>query len=92
MTWLEQWRALSARIEGLIRAGEFLVSAFSVNGSDNFEVVRKSFIPELAAVSTEIEQLGKIYADDLPPKASEALQRYIALQSNITQSWSQRNI
>jgi hypothetical protein len=92
MSWLEQWRALAARIEGLIRAGEFLVSAFYVNGSDDFEVVRKSFIPELADVSREIEHLGKIYADDLPPKASEALQKYIALQSNITQIWSQRSI
>jgi hypothetical protein len=89
MTWLEQWRALAARIEGLIRAGEFLVSVFYVNGSDDFEVVRKSFIPELADVSREIEHLGQIYADDLPPKASEALQKYIALQHNITQIWSQ---
>ncbi|MDC4224477.1 MAG: hypothetical protein MPW15_09675 [Candidatus Manganitrophus sp.] len=92
MTWLEQWRALAARIEGLIRAGEFLVSAFAVNSSDDFEVVRKSFLPELTAISTEIEQLGKVYADALPPKAFEALQKYIALQNNITQIRSQRNI
>jgi hypothetical protein len=59
-----------------------------VNGSDDFEIARKSFIPELADVSREIEQLGKIYADDLPPKAFEALQKYIALHCNITQIWS----
>ena len=91
MTWLEQWRALAARIDGLIRAGEFLVSAFRVNGTDNFEVFKHSFLPELVAVSTEIEQFGKIYAGELPQKASEALQKYIALQSGITQLWQGRN-
>lgn len=78
MTWLEQWRALAARIDGLIRAGEFLVSAFRVNGADNFSVLRKSFLPELAAITTEIERLGKTYASELPQQASEALQKYIA--------------
>jgi hypothetical protein len=78
MTWLEQWRALAARIDGLIRAGEFLVSAFRVNGADNFDVVRKSFLPELASITAEIEDLGKTYTSELPHKASEALQKYIA--------------
>jgi len=78
MTWLEQWRALAARIDGLIRAGEFLVSAFRVNSADNFSVLRKSFLPELAAITAEIEHLGNTYASELPQQASEALQRYIA--------------
>ena len=78
MTWLEQWRALAARIDGLIRAGEFLVSALRVNSSDNFDVVRKTFLPELAAITAEIEDLGKTYVSELPQKASEALQGYLA--------------
>jgi len=78
MTWLEQWRALAARIDGLIRAGEFLTSAFKVNSADVFSVVRKSFFPELTAIAIEIEQLGKVYEKDLPQKALEALKKYIA--------------
>lgn len=78
MTWLQQWQALAARIEGLLRAGEFLVSAFRVNSSDVFSVVRKSFLPELTAINTEIENLGQTYASELPPQASEALQKYVA--------------
>lgn len=78
MTWLEQWRALASRIDGLIRAGEFLISAFRVNSGDTFSVVRNSFLPELAAITAEIEHLGKNYASEIPPQASEALQRYIA--------------
>ena len=78
MTWLEKWRALEARIDGLIRAGEFLALAFKVNSADNFNVVRKSLLPELVAISTEIKQLGDVCASELPQKAYEALKRFIA--------------
>lgn len=81
MTWLEQWRDLAARIDGLISAGEFLVSAFKVNSADAFSVVRKSFQPELVAIISEIERLGATYASELPPQASAALQKY------VTQGW-----
>lgn len=82
MTWLEQWRDLAARIDGLIRAGEFLVSSFKVNSSDAFEVVRKSFKPELVAIIAEIKHLGETYASELPQQASAALQKY------VTQDWN----
>jgi hypothetical protein len=81
MTWLEQWRDLAARIDGLIRAGEFLVSAFKVNGADAHGVVRKSFQPELVAIIAEIEHLGQTYACELPEQASAALKKY------VTQGW-----
>jgi hypothetical protein len=78
MVWLEQWKALAARIEGLIRAGEFLASAFKVHSSDEFQVVNKSFLPELEAISEEITELGQTHGSELPPKALEALRRYAA--------------
>jgi len=81
MTWLEQWRDLAARIDGLIRAGEFLVSAFKVNSADAHSVVRKSFQPELVAIIAEIDRLGKTYASELPEQASTALEKY------VTQGW-----
>lgn len=78
MAWIVQWRALAARIDGLIRAGEFLLLAFRVNSADNFSVVEKSFLPELSAINNEIENLGKMHAGDLPPQALDALKKYIA--------------
>jgi hypothetical protein len=77
MTWLQQWRDLAARIDGLIRAGEFLVSAFKVNSADAFSVVRKSLLPELVAIIGEIEELGKTYASELPQQAFVALRKYV---------------
>jgi hypothetical protein len=81
MTWLEQWRNLAARIDGLLRAGEFLISAFKVNSADVYSVVRKSLQPELVAITAEIDHLGKTYASELPQQASAALQKY------VTQGW-----
>lgn len=84
MTWLEQWRNLAARIDGLIRAGEFLASAINamqsdgIRGIDYFDCVKQSILPERDAIIVEIECLGKIYASVLPQQASAALNEYVA--------------
>ncbi len=78
MNWLEQWRALAARIDGLIRAGEFLVAAFQVHTNDEHQAVRKSLSPELNAVTEAISELGQKRETEIPPKAIAALKRYEA--------------
>ena len=83
MTWLEQWRNLAARIDGLIRAGEFLASAVNASETpgippnDNFDCVKDSILPERNAIIAEIKHLGDTYASDLPPQASVARRRYV---------------
>ena len=65
MTWLEQWRDLAARIDGLIRAGEFLASAINamqsdgIRGIDYFDCVKQSILPERDAIIVEIECLRR---------------------------------
>src|SRR5688572_9687154 len=78
MIWLEQWKALAARIDGLVRAGEFLASAFSVHAADVFRVVQEAISPELDAITNEITKLGQSHGSDLPPDAFAALNRYTA--------------
>jgi hypothetical protein len=77
MPWLETWRAVSARIEGLKRAGELLSSAFSVVNQDPFGVFGRFIMPEIAAIRTELTQLASAHEDDLPPSARSALQRFL---------------
>lgn len=84
MTWLEQWLDLAARIDGLIRAGEFLASAINamqsdgIRGIDYFDCVKQSILPERDAIIVEIECLSKIYANVLPQQAFAALNEYVA--------------
>jgi hypothetical protein len=73
---VEEWRALAARIDGLLRAGEFLVSAFRVHGNDERQAFRKSLLPEFKAITDAISELGEGHGTELPPKAFQALNRY----------------
>jgi hypothetical protein len=74
--WLERWRALAARIDGLLHAGKFLVDALKVHSSDVHQTYRKSLLPEFKEISDEISELRKTYEADLPVKAVDALKRY----------------
>jgi hypothetical protein len=76
VTWLEQWRALAARIDGLIRAGEFLALLFKVHPADRSRVVAQAIAPELKEITNELRELGRSHASELPPKAFAALERY----------------
>src|SRR2546427_793245 len=78
MIWLGQWRALAARIDGFIRAGEVLGSIFSIYGGDPFGVIRKSIAPELKEITKEIVKLGRSHGSEMPSGAFGALERYTA--------------
>lgn len=77
MIWLDQWRPLAARIDGLIRAGEFLALTFNVQNRDYLESFKKSLAPELKAITDEINRFDQTHGSELPPKAIEALRRYV---------------
>jgi hypothetical protein len=74
--WLEQWRALAARIEGLVRSGDFLISAFQVHATDVSQVFHKSLLPEFKDISFALSELAQNHGNEMPPAALTALQRY----------------
>ena len=57
--WLEQWRALAARIDGLIEAGNFLLEALKVHASDVNQTFKKSLLPELRRSPTKFPNSEK---------------------------------
>jgi hypothetical protein len=77
MPWLEAWRAISARIESLVRAGDLTLASLKVNNSDPSSVVRKFLVPGLESVKNELHQLNEEYASVLPPAAAESLRRFL---------------
>jgi hypothetical protein len=74
MTWLTKWQALSARIEGLIQAGELL--SRTSRGNDVYSVTGRSIMPELAAIRGEILRFGMAHETELPNDARDALERF----------------
>ena len=76
MQWLDQWRALSARIEGLLEASRVFAHHYESAGRhDLFQVIGKAFKPELASLHAELTAFAR--ADhDLPREAVAALRDY----------------
>jgi hypothetical protein len=77
MAWIEHWKAIAARIEGLIRSGEYVVSALQRNDGDTFGIVRHWIAPELERITGELRAFLKASQAELPPAAVEALDRFL---------------
>lgn len=76
MNWLEEWNALSSRIDGLINAGNFFVQTLQVNSSDSLGVSK-----HLSNQAREIFLLTEEYYSrnqhSLPQSAEKSLKRFI---------------
>ncbi len=78
MAWSERWAAVSARIEGLVRAVELLTAALRVNSSDAFGVGQKWIVPEIEAIKQELRRFSDDCGQELPPAAKASLDRFLA--------------
>ena len=80
MIWPQYWRALAARIDGLLGAAEFLTRTFSVSNSDDSTVINYSLKPALVAVIEDLKNFQSIYSHELPPSAINAIQEFLKLR------------
>jgi hypothetical protein len=79
MLWLEQWRALATRMEGLLQAAEFFTrQQQGGRASDVRSVVGHSFLPEVIAIQAELTRFRASFAEVLPAAALAALDGYLA--------------
>jgi hypothetical protein len=74
MNWLLRWRAISARMLGVIEATNFLLRAYNVQNQNTGEVGR--LLQEVHQVKTELSKLYQDYRMQMPPLAAEALKAY----------------
>lgn len=80
MNWVDKWRAISARIDGIMRAGEFYLMSVGAKSSDHHGVVGKSIIPELNAIVYELKELYEKHETELPLFAGYALKNFLSHQ------------
>ena len=75
-TWRAEWNAISARIEGLVRSGEFFFrSATSANFLTNASRVLTSQSAELICC---LKSYGDKYANALPEQAKKCLDSFVS--------------
>ena len=78
MHWLEHWRALSARIDGLLEAVGHMTSALGITHHDPYGVTQKFLLPEGDRLSSEIKSFVRTHENSLPDEARKAATEYLA--------------
>jgi hypothetical protein len=78
MRWFDEWRALSARMDGLLRAATFFTGTLeNVGRHDHVGVIGKSLLPELEAVTRALETFRREHAAELPAEGRLALDDFL---------------
>ena len=76
MFWHQKWSALSARIQGLVEAGQYLSTALTRGPGDSFGIVRRAS-KELVAIVDELDQFNASHGAELPSEARTALDQIL---------------
>ncbi|MBI4595550.1 MAG: hypothetical protein HY730_04130 [Candidatus Tectomicrobia bacterium] len=77
MNWYQEWRALSARIQGLLDAGSFFYSAAEHSSSDNLSVRKKILLTNAEKIFSSLTKYLKEYESTFPEGAFESLKRFL---------------
>lgn len=75
--WLDRWAAISARIAGLVDAGNLMALTLAGSRTDDFGVGKKWIVPELEALKAELQQFATEHCAALPVDAATALKRFL---------------
>lgn len=75
--WLDRWRALAERIDGLEHAVKFFVETMVLDKTDNYNLAKRVLGPEWKALSESIERFGREFHAELPVEAREAIRHYV---------------
>jgi hypothetical protein len=76
--WLEEWRALSERIDGLIRATTFFTATLENFGrQDHLGVIGKSLLPEFDEVTEALRSFRCEHGEEVSEAGRQALDDYL---------------
>jgi hypothetical protein len=81
MNWIPRWRALAARIEGLLHTGQYLIATFAVVNADQHAIGARWILPHFGAIRTDLIQFRDLFSISLPQDAATALNHFI---ENVT--------
>jgi hypothetical protein len=76
MSWLIEWKAISAHIQGLLEAASFY-SGSATSGlerRDIFAVGSRQLIPHIRKICTILSKFRHDYKDSIPPDAADSLE------------------
>jgi len=77
MNWYEEWKALSARIHGLLNAGSFFFTALQHSSSDDMSVKRKILLASADKIFRSLNTYLRDYQSTFPKEALESLKKFL---------------
>jgi hypothetical protein len=87
MTWMEEWKALHARILGLLESGNFFFRSVPSVGGDYCGVGSKVLIPGAKQTFLDLKAFSKQHEKVLPEKAKASLDNFISkCEEDLTKS------
>jgi hypothetical protein len=73
MSWLTEWKAISAQIEGLYEAARFYVESNGPSQKDINSVANRRLIPQINKIFDDLEGFRATHRESIPPAASDSL-------------------
>lgn len=83
MTYLDDWKALSSRIRGLMKAGQLYARFLAVNSSDSYRVGQRLY-EQSQSVLSELQSFQDRFRQSLSPAALHSVDRLMERVSRIT--------
>jgi hypothetical protein len=93
MVWLEEWKSLEERVQGLIASAEGLLRTLQVKAEDASGVIPRFLAPQGNAVLADLRAFFKTHGSSLPPMAAAALtkaEEWPGFDPN--QNWNHTNL
>jgi len=76
-SWRAEWNAIAARIEGLVRTGEFFYRSIQTPGKDPHGAVTRILLPQSDQCYQVMAEYIERYANVLPAQAADCLKRFL---------------
>jgi hypothetical protein len=80
MSWLTEWKAISAQIQGLLEAACFYSGSApaTIERRDVYAVGHNQLIPHIGVICALLSRFGDNYKDSIPPDAADSLADLLA--------------
>jgi hypothetical protein len=77
VTWLQEWKAIAARIDALLQVTTLYYQSTARVGADDYAVSNSDIIPACRAIVGDLATFSKCYETFVPPAAGPLLARLI---------------
>ena len=77
LTWMTEWAALSKRISGLLKAGEFYIRCQPLSSGDSNQIARRELLPNSRGIFSLLGDFLERHRASLPAQAVASLEQFV---------------